>query len=517
VDSQTPTAAQAWREVELTLSATHDVADAYTAVDVWADFVHDSGITLRRPAFWDGGRTWRIRFASPLASGRWGWKTSSNQPDAGLNNVSGEVRVDPADGGEHRFYRHGFWRMSRGGRSLVHADGTPAILVGDTAWALPWRATEDQVRVYAEDRHAKGFNAVLLMTVQPDMRATGPRDRTQDEGFDVGFEDLPRGHLNELVPTYFQYMDRLLTTLVSHEIVPVLSPVFQGFGWKGLDVAGTVVPAAEYARYCRYLVARSGARPVIYLVGADGSGYEPQVPAGGEAIEQWDCYRQPTGIHYRPHSTNRAWQDASWLDFQWCQTGHGGEHVPERVADMWRNDPARGVANGEPTYEHTRVRSMASGWWQGHEAWSNLCAGGTMGVVYGAASMWQWRLHRDEGGHAAYFLAPEAGWREALEFEGSQYVGLVNRILDGLPTTDMQPDVESFISPRALGVPGRLQIVYSEFGGLITARSADAPVMYRIVDPRSGELIGEGRRDAGTRVLEGTGDPRVYVFATSSG
>jgi len=179
---------------------------------------------------------------------------------------------------------------------------------------------------------------------------------------------------------------------------------------------------------------------------------------------------------------------------------------------MWRNEPARGVANGEPTYEHTRVRSMASGWWQGHEAWSNLCAGGTMGVVYGAASMWQWRLHRHEGGHAAYFLAPEAGWREALEFEGSQYVGLVNRILDGLPSTDMQPDVESFISPRALGVPGRLQIVYSEFGGLITGRGADAPVRYRIVDPRSGELIGEGRRDAGTRVLEGTGDPWVYLF-----
>src|SRR6266567_3946754 len=76
--------------------------------------------------------------------------------------------------------------MSPGARSLVHADGTPAILVGDTAWALLWRATEDQVRVYAADRHAKGFNAALLMTVQPDMRATGPRDRTQDEGFDVG-------------------------------------------------------------------------------------------------------------------------------------------------------------------------------------------------------------------------------------------------------------------------------------------------------------------------------------------
>src|SRR6476646_7775224 len=136
------------------------------------------------------------------------------------------------------------------------------------------------------------------MSVQPDMEARGPRDRTVDEGFDVGFEDLFQGHLNELNPAYFQYFDRLTGKLVTHEIVPVLQPVIFGFGWKGLKVAGPVVPPAEYARYCRYLVARYGARPAIYLVGADGSGYEPQVLAGGEAIESWDCYGQPAGIHY---------------------------------------------------------------------------------------------------------------------------------------------------------------------------------------------------------------------------
>ena len=172
----------------------------------------------------------------------------------------------------------------------------------------------------------------------------------------MGFEDLPSGHINRPNPPYFQYLDRLIDILVEHEIVPVLQPVFQGFGWKGLGAAGTVVPPAEYARYCRYLVARYGARPAIYLVGADGSGYDPQVPAGGEEIERWDAYSQPTGIHYRPHADNRAWQDAPWLDFQWCQTGHSGEHLPERVADMWRNTPARGAANGEPTYEHSGRR-----------------------------------------------------------------------------------------------------------------------------------------------------------------
>ena len=141
----------------------------------------------------------------------------------------------------------------------------------------------------------------------------------------------------------------------------MLQPVFFGFGWKGLDVAGPVVPPAEYARYCRYLVARYGAGPVVYLVGADGSGKEPQVPAGGEEIERWDCYGQPTGLHYRPHADNAQCQDADWLDFQWCQTGHTGEHVAERVADMWRNTPAKGVANGEPTYEGTRSPDMARG------------------------------------------------------------------------------------------------------------------------------------------------------------
>ena len=73
-----------------------------------------------------------------------------------------------------------------------------------------------------------------------------------------------------------------------------------------------------------------------------------------------------------------------------------------------------------------------------------------MGVVYGAASLWQWRLHPDEPGHSEYFLAPGAGWREALDFEGSTYVGCSAKILAGLPTTDMRPDWTRVISGRAL-------------------------------------------------------------------
>ncbi|MFW6313892.1 MAG: DUF4038 domain-containing protein, partial [Spirochaetota bacterium] len=488
-----------WMETELEFTSEGEYANPYTDVDMHVEFTHESGATIRRPGFWDGGRTWRVRFASPGLAGSWTWQSDSSADDGGLSGRSGDFLCAAADEASdaNRFYRHGFWRMSPGGRNLEHADGYPAILAGDTVWALPWRATEEQVRVYAEDRQAKGFNAALLMSVQPDMEARGPRDRTADEGFDVGFEDLSDGHLNELNPAYFAHLDRLIEILVDHEIVPVYQPIFFGFGWKGKKVAGPVLPLEEYARYCRYLVARYGARPAIYLVGGDGSGYEPQVDAGGKAVESWDDYHQPAGIHYRPHADYRASQDAHWLDFQWCQTGHTGEHLPERVADMWRNRPVKAVANGEPTYENGVQEGRGAGWWQGHEAWSNFLSGGTMGVVYGAGSLWQWRLHPEEPGHADYFLAEGAGWREALDFEGSRYVGLLPRILEGLPIADIEPNWDQVISRRGLLHPGKLFIVYLSEGGELMVLGDRVPPKYRIVDPRTGEIVRTGERGRG--------------------
>src|SRR6478736_5265566 len=114
-------APRAWQPVEIELAGEQSHANPYTDVDIWCDFEDERGTVLRRPAFWAGGSTWKVRFAAPTA-GRWRW------------------------------------------RSLGHADGTPAILVGDTPWAMPWRATVDQVEVYADDRSRKGFNAALLMT-----------------------------------------------------------------------------------------------------------------------------------------------------------------------------------------------------------------------------------------------------------------------------------------------------------------------------------------------------------------
>jgi hypothetical protein len=515
----TPSAPE-WQEVELTFTATRDPANAYTDTEAWADFTHDDGTAIRRPMFWDGGRTFRVRFASTKSSGTWRWTSSDRDGDPGLRGRSGSLVAGPAAPKQATiFTQHGFWSIPPGGRNLIHADGQARLLCADTAWALPWRATVEQAELYARDRQAKGYNAALLMTVQPDMECVGPRSRTEDLGFDVGFEDLPRGTLRQLRPEYFQMLDQLTGILVAHGIAPVYQPVFHGYGWKGRRVAGNVVSAEDYARYCRYLVARYGARPAIWLVGGDGPATEPSIVAqldrAGQTIEESDAYRQPTGIHYSPHALNRTHQDKTWLDFQWCQTGHNGEHVPERVADMWRNLPAKAVANGEPTYEEIGRPGNGADWWQGHETWCNLTAGGTMGLIYGAGSLWNWRLHPAEPDHQIWCTAQGAGWKEALDFPGSRYPGIAARLFDGLPFADMQPNWTYTYGRRGLAVPGKLFVLYLPLGGGTGILSREVPRAYRIHSARTGAQLGRGQLpDEPTTQFETgiSGEPCVVIF-----
>ena len=87
--------AQQWREVEISLTG-HQVSDPYLDVDLVVDFVHESGQTVTRPAFWDGDRTWRVRFASPRADGSWRWVAHGASV---VSPATGQLVTAPAEPG----------------------------------------------------------------------------------------------------------------------------------------------------------------------------------------------------------------------------------------------------------------------------------------------------------------------------------------------------------------------------------------------------------------------------------
>lgn len=439
---------------EIVLEATGEYENPYTDLAVNVTFRNERGDSLFRPAFWDGDKRWKIRFSSPTGNTRWVYETRATNPeDAGLHGVTGTLR-STANRGEHTLRQHGLLQMSPGKRNVIHQDGTPFLLVGDTPWALPFRATDAQVEIYAAKRSGQGFNAALLMTVQPDMNAEGPDGRATDQGFARGFDDLSEGHLNQLRPEYFAYLDSITNTLLEHGIIPVYQPVFHGFGWKGLQVLGPKVVPEEYVRYCRYLLARYGAQPAIWLVSGDHDGKDPGVREAGSMLEREDAYQQPTGLHYNPCDDfvaewakqdttkhclhyNKSYQEDDWLDFQWAQTGHGQDHQYHKVSRMYDNLPTKAVANGEPTYEGMNDGENGLGWWQGEDAWGQLFSGGTMGVVYGAAGLWQWKVSEEEVGWTAWATQPKS-WRTALNLSGAEYVGLMSKALEGVDMTDIR-------------------------------------------------------------------------------
>ena len=377
---------QHWKEIELEFTSGTKYENPYKDVEFWVDFTHSSGEEIKRSGFWDGDNNWKVRFASPYEEGTWTYISySTNAEDSGLNKKQGSLLCTSYKG-DNKIIKHGLLKMSAKHRNVVHADGTPFLMIGDTPWALPFRATEETARVYAKNRQSKGFNTALLMVVQPDQGAEGPRDRSLPGSFGVGFEDLPEGHLNKLNPHYFQHLDKLIKILLENEIVPVYSPVFQGYGWKGLGTLGAGANPDEYVRFVKYLIARYGSYPAMWLANADAAGRAAVVEPAGEAFHKWDAYGQPTGIHYSPYDEtlagwtddpahglhfNRVHQDKDWLDFQWCQTGHGGEHQTWKVEKMYNNLPTKASANGEPTYEGIGDSTKGAGWWQGHEAWLN--------------------------------------------------------------------------------------------------------------------------------------------------
>lgn len=516
-----------WLEIEIDFISEQDYENPYTDVEFWVEFTHESGELIIRPGFWYENSTWKVRFASPFDEGQWEWKSyTADLSDKGLSGKTGSLTSAIYEG-NNPLVAKGLLRMSEGKRNVVHANGNTFLVIGDTPWALPWRGTIESVREYARNRQERFINTALLMSLQPDRDAEGPRSRTEALGFDVAFEDLKDGHINELNPSYFQYFDTLRNILLEHGIVPVYQPVFHGFGWKGSNVLGWDMDALEYARYCRYLVARYGAKPAIWLVSGDSDSRDKGVLEGGEEIEKWDAYKQPTGQHYSPFCEvipdwwdrpreyiphqNKVNQDKKWLDFQWCQTGHGGEHQSWKVEKMYTNLPLKAVANAEPTYEGIRDPANGAGWWQGHEAWLNFTSGGTMGVVYGAGGLWNWKLDKDEPGWPDWANS-NVSWKEAIQLPGSKYVGYLGKALHGLDIADIEKHPELAGGKLCLAKPGELYILYLPEGGKLRISDMPENLKFRWFNPLDGDFYAEGTTGSGQEYSCEEGKPAVLII-----
>ena len=310
--------AHVWDAQEIAIRAAQDYANPYADVVCWID-LEGPEFSRRVYGFWDGGRTFRVRFVA-TAPGDWRWHSGSNQPaDAGLNGGSGTFRA-VAWGEAEKLQnpnRHGFVRATPNGRALQHADGTPFFLLGDTwlaasTWRLPMKGTPaaagyvpapgigfEEAVAY---RKGQGFNSISFISAFPNWDAdhrgatfanadgvylrnawekfghwapnaaattadgatTTAKDMADEQGhrpFAVLTDRDGLADFDHLDPAYFRSLDRKMRHLSDAGFVPFLETVRRDNcpSWKAYFDFDR-----SYARYVQYLIARYGAYDLIF-------------------------------------------------------------------------------------------------------------------------------------------------------------------------------------------------------------------------------------------------------------
>ena len=249
-----------WGVYETALTSVRAYSNPFQDVDVRVRFIAPSGRRLTIDAFWDGGRTWRVRF-SPDETGRWQWESmASDERNWGLHGQHGLMQCGPAPGADP-LDSHGPIRLSPDRRHFMHADGTPWLWIGDTAWNGVLRATLQDWNTYLAARRTQGFTAIQF--VDTHWRAAG-----QDPAGETAWTGTEGIRLN---PAFFQRLDPKVAAINAHGLVGV--PVVL---WTALAAdPGQALPESDALRVARHIVARWGAYSVIWFLGGDGH-YERQ-------------------------------------------------------------------------------------------------------------------------------------------------------------------------------------------------------------------------------------------------
>jgi hypothetical protein len=113
-----------------------------------------------------------------------------------------------------------------------------------------------------------------------------------------------------------------------------------------------------------------------------------------------------------------------------------------------------------------------------------LVNGGTMGVVYGAGGIWNWKITPDEEGWPGWANS-SVSWKQALDLPGSTFVGYLKKALQGLDITDIErkrlPDGNYFLEKQ-----GKTTIVYLPNGGSVELNQLKTKTPFEWFNPQTG-------------------------------
>ena len=326
---------------------------------------------LQLDAYWDGGQTWKVRFAPPLA-GEWRYVTSST--DAALNNRKGVIRASvatPAQLQANANYR-GQIKVGANGHHFTYADGTPVLILADCQLFTRWPLA--QFKTIIAKRKEQGFNGLNL-------RLAKAKEKNEDG---LPYFDSKVDALN---PAFFQGADARMKTLWEAGFVTFFMPDFLGQGVYTMQDARDV---------SRYMLARYAAFNVAYIITGEYDNFRRNIDFW-DRYEPWNelgnyiktindkAYKVPLGVHPLNASSGKISHREAWLDYNQIQSKLWKEFdtVPLAVLSDFRRTPAKPTFYAEGIYENQPwAGDVGADWHVRHQTWVPLTNGAAV-VDYG--------------------------------------------------------------------------------------------------------------------------------------
>jgi hypothetical protein len=324
-----------WSRFEEAFKSSLTYSNALQDASLTVQFTSPLGETFKVDGFWDGGRTWRVRF-SPDQAGHWKFQTAcSDTANEGLHGQTGEF-ICSAALGQNLFHKHGPVRVAPDRRHLAQADGTPFFWLADTTWNGALVSEPKDWEFYTITRLHQRFTVVQW--------AAAPGQDAASQSAWTGFPE----HIG-VNPAFFRRLDAKLEKLSQAGILSAITPLLE---LAPRMRAAPPLPDEQAELLVRYMVARWGAEPVAWVLAFDGD-------AGSKKLGRWKRIGQAV-FGSGPHAPVVLYPgDTEWVldefrDQPWVDV-FGYQSVTDCTEDAlkwtvsgpfvseWKKEPARPV------------------------------------------------------------------------------------------------------------------------------------------------------------------------------
>ncbi len=458
--------AQTWVACEIELISEKDYTDPVYTVDTDVIFYNkETGEALSIPAFWDGRRSWKVRFA-PTSAGEWEFYTKcTDTENKGLHHRAGVVSCSEYSG-ELDIYKHGFVKTEYGKSYFVYDDGTPFFYLGDTHWTLAleeidsYGSVETQGKAGITEAVAQANGITSQFKYIMDYRAeqgytviqsqplgwwTNPG---QNGWFADEYQNIFTYGVNDIMLEKFRQYDRYFAYIAEKGFVHANSQFGYPTALMTEYFAGNISDE-ELEKLCRYWVARYGAYPVMWTTTQEGDNDYYGVDRGDCAatpetnpwlkvidyIDKYDVYDHPTTCHQEhwsytsvENSTFGKLDSHDWYAAQYS-TALNSTLDWDKLREYYNNPGSKPVVNYEGRYDHFwtgTVGARAQGW--------ITYMNGQTGYGYGVQPIWSifWAFHemteftaKDESEE----YSTDLNWLDGLRSEGGAQVAYIKRFL----------------------------------------------------------------------------------------